>query len=153
MELRHAAPFAIALIWLSACGGDPVARPDPVVTLRISQPLKMPFHGPGGPGRGPIFISFQWTVTLSSDRGREVTVLGIRTELREAISSTSLAVAVEPEALTSPLRFWEPLVVPQGTAGTFASALYPGEWRGTTSVDIRHPSGRSETLRQAFSFP
>ena len=64
-----------------------------------------------------------------------------------------LAVVEGPEALTSPLRFWEPLVVPQGTAGTFASALYPGEWRGTTSVDIRHPSGRSETLRQAFSFP
>jgi hypothetical protein len=152
MSLRHATTIAFAVFWISACGGDSVTRPDPVVTLTIAQPRQMPFHGSGGPGTEPISISFEWTVGLSSTGGREVTVVAIRTELRESVSSASLAVAAGPENVPHPLRSWEPVVVPQRISGAFSSALYPGQWQGTTSVEIVHPSGRSETLRSTFSF-
>jgi hypothetical protein len=151
--LRHKTAAAlVALAWLAGCDGDSPARPDSVVSLRVASTRQMPFHGPAGPGMEPMSISFQWTVTLTAAGGPGVTILAIRTELREPGFAGRLEVATGPEAFNGHLGPGGTLLVPQSSGGFFSSALYPGQWEGTASVDVLHPNGRAETIETAFSF-
>ena len=147
---RNASWLLAALLCTAACGGDSPAQPDPAVTLAIESPLEMPFRGAGGPGAEPISISFQWTVVVSATD--EVTVLAVRTELRETASSARLEAASGPAAFNGRLSPRTNARFRQSVSAPWPSSLYPGEWRGTTSVDVLHAGGRTETVTTAFSF-
>ena len=150
-ERRRALAAALAVLTFGGCGGETPARPDSAVSVGVTSRLAMPFHGPNGPGAEPMSISFQWTVVLAAAGGPGVTIRAVRTELREPRVARAL-IAETGSTFDGRLRPDATLLVPQSAGGFFDSALYPGQWEATVTVDVVHPGGRAETLRTAFAF-
>ena len=109
----------------------------------------MPFHGPGGPGTEPSYLSLTWTVAVTAAGGADSQIGIVRTRVTERVSGTVLTAEGGPLGLLSGRGKLE---LPQQVSGLFASSLYPGDLTGITTVEVLHASGRSETLTAAFAF-
>jgi hypothetical protein len=132
---------------LMACGSG--GQSDAIVGVTVQAPMEMPFHGPGGPGTEPMYISFDWTVVISASEGSDGQIGTVRTLLTERVSGGVLVAEASPMAS---LRGGEKVELKQQASGTFPSALYPGDWTGVTSVEVTHISGRQETVSTSFRF-
>ncbi len=143
---------AMGLAWAGCGGGRPDAgvKPDAVVRVAVTSPTEMPFHGPGGPGTEPMYIGFTWTVAVTASEGADSQVGTVRTRLVESASGTVLPAEGGP---LGTLAGGSTLELAQGASGFFPSSLYSsGKWSGTTTVEVIHGGGRSETLTATFSF-
>jgi hypothetical protein len=132
---------------MGGCGSQ--EEPDASVAVAISATTEMPFHGPGGPGTEPSYLSLRWTVVVTAAEGAESDIGIVRTRVTERASGIVLTAEGGPLGL---LPGRGRLELPQQVSGMFASSLYPGDWTGITTVEVRHASGRSETLTGSFAF-
>jgi hypothetical protein len=130
---------------IAGCGSEDEA----LVTVAISAPVEMPFHGPSGPGTEPMYIGFTWTVVVSAAGGPDSYVGMVRTQVTEKTSGTVLTGEDGP---LGTLSGGGRLEVKQGASGFFSSSLYPGDWTAVTTVEVTHAGGRSETVSTSFGF-
>jgi hypothetical protein len=134
-------------LMVAACGSG--GQPDGSVRLTVNAPVEMPFHGPGGPGTEPMYISFNWTVVVAASEGADIVVGPVRTRLIERASGAVLTaeggpVGNVPAGAKVELR--------QQTSGTFLSSLYPGDWLGVTTVEVSGRNGTLATVSTSFTF-
>jgi len=137
------------LIGLCLAAGGCGSEDEPVVSVAISSPVEMPFHGPGGPGTEPMYIGFTWTVVVSATGGPESYIGMVRTQVTEKTSGTVLT---DEDGPLGTLSGGGRLEAKQGASGFFSSSLYPGAWTAVTTVEVTHAGGRSETLSTSFAF-
>ncbi len=145
--MKRSLVLAAASLAAWSCGAP--SQPDTVVALTIASPSQMPFHGPHGPGTEPMYIAFNWTVVLTASGGGNDDVGMVRTRLVDSLSGTVLNTENGP---LGSLAGRGRLELPQQAGRFFPSSLYPGDWSGTTTAEILHRDGRSETLTATFSF-
>jgi hypothetical protein len=127
------------------------SEPDPVVSASVGSAVKMPFHGPQGPGGDSISITFKWTVSVWAAEGPECRVTRIATEVVEPLSGKKLEVASEP-GQAGLLRGGVMVELPQQHGGFFDSTLYSRRWTGRTRVDVSCEGGWAGQIEAVFAF-
>jgi hypothetical protein len=89
------------------------------------------------------------TVVVAASEGADSMVGPVRTRLTERASGSVLT--AEGGSVGN-LRAGAEVELSQQASGTFPSALYPGDWRGVTTVEVSHRSGGRETISTSFAF-
>ena len=132
-----------ALAW--GCGSSGT----PTVAVEVSDIVKIPFHGPGGPGSEPISLTFTWTVVLHSGSSAGCDVSHITTQLVEAVSGSTLVAESDPGPGALPeegaTRF------KQSQGGSYPSALYTRVWQGHTVVEVKCSGGVTQQAQTDFT--
>lgn len=160
----RARPYgAVALVAAAMLVGCGERSPTAVATGSVGVTgvitMKLPFHGPQGPGREPTYVSMDVAVRIAVTGDRGVTIHYVRTQLTEPVSGAVLVTETGSDRIASPFGS---NYVPGGatiTVDQHASALFDGgssaaarRWEGHVTVEVSHEAdGHRQVVEATFS--